>query len=100
MAQYGRIQEQWEEQGGYNYQVELKMCFGLGLSEFDLDKTLSQLSGGQQIRAQLGRLLLEKPDLLLLDEPTNHLDTEAIQWLESLLVFLMPLLLFLMIVIS
>ncbi|NLM25327.1 MAG: ABC-F family ATP-binding cassette domain-containing protein [Firmicutes bacterium] len=86
MAQYGRIQEQWEEQGGYNYQVELKnVLFGLGLSEFDLDKTLSQLSGGQQIRAQLGRLLLEKPDLLLLDEPTNHLDTEAIQWLESFL---------------
>lgn len=86
MTQYGRVQQEWETQGGYGYQVELKnVLFGLGLTEVDLDKRLSQLSGGQQIRAQLGRLLLEKPDLLLLDEPTNHLDTEAIQWLEDFL---------------
>jgi ATP-binding cassette subfamily F protein 3 len=46
---------------------------------------LSHLSGGQQTRALLARLLLESPDLLVLDEPTNHLDINAIEWLESFL---------------
>lgn len=87
MQQYAKIREQWEAQGGYTYQAEINsIVLGLGLRIDDLDKPLAVLSGGQRIRAQLARLLLEKPDLLLLDEPSNHLDMTALEWLEDFLV--------------
>jgi len=46
------------------------------------DADVTTLSGGEQRRVALCRLLLSQPDLLLLDEPTNHLDTESVAWLE------------------
>lgn len=55
----------------------------LGIRE--LDKKISELSGGQKKRVGLAQVLIDEPDMLLLDEPTNHLDYEAIQWLESYL---------------
>ncbi len=51
----------------------------------DLDKTFSQLSGGQKKRIFLAQLLLSNPDLIIMDEPTNHLDLGAIEWLENYL---------------
>ncbi|HCN05879.1 MAG TPA: hypothetical protein DIS79_09680, partial [Bacteroidetes bacterium] len=49
-----------------------RVLTGLGFEQNDLDKVLTMFSGGWQMRAELGRLLLERPDCLLLDEPTNH----------------------------
>ena len=55
----------------------------LGINE--LEKKVSELSGGQKKRVAMAQVLIDEPDLLLLDEPTNHLDYDAIQWLEGYL---------------
>ncbi len=51
----------------------------------DLSQKVGSLSGGQQKRLALAKILLEDPDFLILDEPTNHLDVEMIEWLEEYL---------------
>ena len=61
------------------------MLKGLGFSENDFGKKMSELSGGQKTRVALGRLLVTKPDIIMLDEPTNHLDMASIAWLENYL---------------
>lgn len=85
LGKYGRIQEQFIQQGGYDieHQIE-KMTTGLGIQHL-LAHPFNQLSGGEQTKVGLAKVLLEKPELLLLDEPTNHLDLGAIEWLEGYL---------------
>ncbi len=61
------------------------ILFGLGFSETDQQKPITDFSGGWRMRIELAKILLGKPDILLLDEPTNHLDIESIEWLESFL---------------
>ena len=57
--------------------------YGLGFSSGDLDRSVSQFSGGWRIRLNLAQALMCRSDLLLLDEPTNHLDLDAVIWLET-----------------
>ncbi len=66
-------------------QVE-RVLKGLGFVDADMDRTMSEFSGGWKMRVELAKILLQSPDILLLDEPTNHLDLESIAWLESFLV--------------
>jgi len=56
---------------------------GLGFRDSDLDRPLSEFSGGWRMRVALAKVLLENPDIMLLDEPTNYLDLEAREWLED-----------------
>jgi len=72
--------------GGLSIEAEIeKILIGLGFVREEFDKMCYEFSGGWQMRIELAKLLLKKPDILLLDEPTNHLDIESIQWLENYL---------------
>ena len=62
-----------------------KVLNGMGFPAETWAKQAGVLSGGEQTRLRLARLLLERPDLLILDEPTNHLDIETMDWLENYL---------------
>ncbi len=62
-----------------------KYLIGLGFRRNDLFRPMTEFSQGWQMRVEIAKLLLVKPDLLLLDEPTNHLDIESIQWVEDFL---------------
>ncbi len=80
------LQDQFGQLGGYDWQAQGdKILEGLGFTTEMLQKPLKEFSGGWRMRAMLGRLLLQAPDLLLLDEPTNHLDLPTIEWLENYL---------------
>lgn len=86
LRELGELQHSYEAAGGYDIEHEAKIILsGLGYSQSDFERPLSEFSGGWLMRAELAKLLLIKPDLLLLDEPTNHLDLEACIWFENYL---------------
>ena len=70
----------------YNMDTQIKKVLnGMGFPAETWQKPAGVLSGGEQTRLRLARLLVERPDLLILDEPTNHLDLETMAWLEAYL---------------
>lgn len=72
--------------GGGNKEADTeKILKGLGFKDTDMGRLTDEFSGGWQMRIELAKMLLQKPDYLLLDEPTNHLDIESIIWLEKFL---------------
>src|SRR5690606_20138402 len=79
-------QSEFEALDGYNIEFKAhEILAGLGFSEQQQTRRLSEFSGGWRMRVMLARILLQAPDILLLDEPTNHLDLPSIKWLESYL---------------
>ncbi len=86
LERYSDLQHQFEREGGFEYTAKAEAILqGLGFERETWALETEKLSGGQQNRLGLVRLLLAEPDVLLLDEPTNHLDVAAVEWLEEFL---------------
>jgi len=86
MQAYAEASAVFESLGGYVLESLFEEVLArLDLADLDQSTPVEQLSGGQQTRLGLARLLITAPDVLLLDEPTNHLDMDALEWLESFL---------------
>ncbi len=86
-ARFDMVQEELDQRDAYHLDHKIERVLqGLGFDASTFRQPLEQLSGGQQNRLLLAKLLLSAPDVLLLDEPSNHLDIEGTQWLEEFLV--------------
>jgi len=73
--------------GGQTMQADIeKVLSGLGFKNEDFQRQVKEFSSGWQMRVELAKILLKRPEVILLDEPTNHLDIESIQWLEEFLI--------------
>ena len=87
MSDYDRLSEEFRQAGGFTYEADVRTILnGFKFDESMWQMKIAELSGGQNTRLALAKMLLEKPNLLVLDEPTNHLDIETISWLENYLV--------------
>ncbi|MBM4154249.1 MAG: ABC-F family ATP-binding cassette domain-containing protein [Lentisphaerae bacterium] len=83
LRRLGELQSAFEHEGGYELRNRAAAALGgLGFQASELHRPLREFSGGWQMRAELTRALIARPDLLLLDEPTNYLDLPAVEWLQ------------------
>lgn len=81
------LNQEYELLEGYKWKEKIETTLkGLGFDEISFSKKVSELSGGWKMRLELGKILINNPDILLLDEPTNHLDIVSIGWLEKFLI--------------
>jgi ATP-binding cassette subfamily F protein 3 len=76
----------FQRHGGFAMRGDIeRILTGLGFEQADLTRLTDEFSGGWQMRIELAKILLRRPDYILLDEPTNHLDIESLTWLEDYL---------------
>lgn len=76
--------EDMDQHNAWDYEARVEEVLGrLGIHK--LTQPVKELSGGQQRRLALARVLIQEPDFIILDEPTNHLDIDTVEWLEQFL---------------
>jgi len=86
LKRLGELQTHFENLGGYEMRHQAESALSaMGFDKAALQDPLSSLSGGWQMRAELVRVLVSRPDVLLLDEPSNYLDIPAVEWLQRFL---------------
>ncbi len=84
---YDHLQHELHRQDAYNLDHRIEQVLdGLRFRREAFDQPAASLSGGEQNRVMLAKLLLAQPNVMILDEPSNHLDIEATEWLEQFLV--------------
>ena len=84
LEEFTSLTERFAVFGGITMEAEAERVLkGLGFAQKDFARQTTEFSGGWQMRIELAKMLLQRPDYLLLDEPTNHLDIESIIWLEE-----------------
>jgi ATP-binding cassette subfamily F protein 3 len=85
-ARYDHLQHELQSNDAYNLDHKIQRVLdGLGFDRNHFDQPVASLSGGEQNRLLLAKLLLAEPNLMILDEPSNHLDLAATEWLEDFL---------------
>ena len=86
MTDYDRLSEDFRQRGGFTYESDIRAILnGFKFDESMWEMPISDLSGGQNTRLALAKMLLEKPELLVLDEPTNDLDMDTLDLLQEVL---------------
>ena len=86
LTRYGKLSHAYEVSGGFDLETPLaRVRAGLQIDDALYERPFDKLSGGEQTRINMARLILSDADLLLLDEPTNHLDVKSVEWLEGYL---------------
>lgn len=86
LERLGDLQHGFEHLGGYDLKSRAEAALsGLGFKEREFANPFRSFSGGWQMRAELVRTLIARPDILLLDEPSNYLDLPAVEWLQRFL---------------
>ncbi|MGB3798585.1 MAG: ABC-F family ATP-binding cassette domain-containing protein [Lewinella sp.] len=84
LEEFTHLTEKFALVGGITMEAEAERVLkGLGFANKDFNRQTTEFSGGWQMRIELAKMLLQRPDYLMLDEPTNHLDIESIIWLEN-----------------